>query len=241
VPNQDPKAAFPFILLVAPTIETLTFDPIGGLVPDRGLAPAQNIFYAGLTYLQQVSDGNTHAAMHIERGMWLNVPATPTPDSPATVVRLGTVPHGDSLLAQGTFLTVPGGPQIDPVNPQPTGPSVDQPYLDFFNKGPFPPGFDITNPNQALVDAIQGQNITETVVLIISTNPSQGLAPGGGILNIPFVTTNANVTEVDAIFWIEEVANGDEPFLQLQYTQTVILNFAGIDWPHVSVATLVKQ
>jgi hypothetical protein len=30
-------------------------------------------------------------------------------------------------------------------------------------------------------------------------------------------------------------------FLQLQYTQTVILNFLNIDWPHISVATLVKQ
>ncbi|WP_165359408.1 hypothetical protein [Lichenibacterium minor] len=26
---------------------------------------------------------------------------------------------------------------------------------------------------------------------------------------------------------------------QIQYTQKVILNFAGLSWPHVSVATLV--
>jgi hypothetical protein len=26
---------------------------------------------------------------------------------------------------------------------------------------------------------------------------------------------------------------------QIQYTQTVLLNFAGLSWPHVSVATLV--
>jgi hypothetical protein len=29
--------------------------------------------------------------------------------------------------------------------------------------------------------------------------------------------------------------------VQLQYTQTVILNFLGINWPHISVATLLKQ
>ena len=29
--------------------------------------------------------------------------------------------------------------------------------------------------------------------------------------------------------------------MQLQYTQKIILNFLGIDWPHISVATLVKQ
>ena len=28
---------------------------------------------------------------------------------------------------------------------------------------------------------------------------------------------------------------------QLQYTQTVLLNFNGLSWPHVSVATLIKQ
>jgi hypothetical protein len=27
----------------------------------------------------------------------------------------------------------------------------------------------------------------------------------------------------------------------LQYTQTVLLNFNGLSWPHVSVATLEKQ
>jgi hypothetical protein len=27
----------------------------------------------------------------------------------------------------------------------------------------------------------------------------------------------------------------------VQYTQTVILHFLGIDWPHISVATLTKQ
>ncbi len=61
-------------------------------------------------------------------------------------------------------------------------------------------------------------------------------------INIPFVTRNANATQMDAIFWIETVKQPDgTETLQLQYTQTVILNFLGIDWPHISVATLVKQ
>jgi hypothetical protein len=30
-------------------------------------------------------------------------------------------------------------------------------------------------------------------------------------------------------------------FLQLQYSQTVILDFFGLNWPHIAVATLVKQ
>jgi len=53
---------------------------------------------------------------------------------------------------------------------------------------------------------------------------------------------NANATKLDAIFWIETVEQPDgSTFLQLQYTQCVILNFLGIDWPHISVSTLTKQ
>ena len=47
---------------------------------------------------------------------------------------------------------------------------------------------------------------------------------------------------MDAIFWMETVrdANGYAR-RQLQYSQTVLLNFNGLSWPHVSLATLVKQ
>ena len=42
-----------------------------------------------------------------------------------------------------------------------------------------------------------------------------------------------------AIFWIETVKNPDgTTFLQLQYTQRVLLVFNGLVWPHISVATL---
>jgi CMP-2-keto-3-deoxyoctulosonic acid synthetase len=60
---------------------------------------------------------------------------------------------------------------------------------------------------------------------------------------MPFVVQNANAAQLDAIFWIEKVVNpigGDEPFIQLQYVQRVILDFLNIHWPHISVATLVK-
>jgi hypothetical protein len=51
---------------------------------------------------------------------------------------------------------------------------------------------------------------------------------------------------MDATFWIEEIAGGGRGDdkggrLQLQYTQLVLLNFNGLSWPHVSVATLVKE
>jgi hypothetical protein len=188
-----------------------------------------------------VSDLVTNEALHIEPGIWINVPATTVnPVQGATVVRMGTIPHGDSLLAQSTFVTtVPSGPKIDPIDSTPTGPGITPAYLIPFNNPPLPPGIQlpwVKNPNLAHLAAIQGQNIIQTVVLLISATPA------GGIANIPFVVANANATRLDAIFWIETVQQADgSTFLQLQYTQTVILNFLGIDWPHMSVATLVKQ
>jgi hypothetical protein len=63
----------------------------------------------------------------------------------------------------------------------------------------------------------------------------------GGISNIPFLNKHASVTSFTAIFWIETVKNKDgSQFLQLQYSQTLILNFGSLNWPHISVATLVK-
>jgi hypothetical protein len=66
----------------------------------------------------------------------------------------------------------------------------------------------------------------------------------GGADNIAFLSgartpPNANAGRVTATFWIEHVRNqhGKE-FAQLQYTQRVLLNFNGLSWPHITIATL---
>lgn len=117
----------------------------------------------------------------------------------------------------------------------------------------------IANPNLVLTNALAaqqaaGQKVIETTVLQVNANPVGGIngtpvtPPSkpdlvGGIDNIPFVDTNANANSFSAIFWIEVVEDSADQskFVQLQYTQTVILEFVGIKWPHISVATLVKQ
>ncbi len=244
-PSTGPKD---FRLKLNATKEILQFIPIGGAIPNRGSVTdlgnntgQTDINLHGLTYLQRVSDLVTNEAMHIEPGIWINVPASAVnPVQGPTVVRLATIPHGDSLLAQSTLVTtVPSGPKIGVIDSTPTGPGITPGYLTPFVNPPLPPGILlpwVKNPNLALLAAIQGQNIINTVVLIISTSPA------GGIVNIPFVVSNADATQLDAIFWIETVKQADgSTFMQLQYTQTVILNFLGINWPHISVATLVKQ
>lgn len=206
---------------------------------------------------------------HIEPGLWIHVPATAENKS-ETYVRQATIPHGDSLVAQSTFFTtVAGGPQIDPVNSFPfplaapipplndvTHPVDTNPkYLASYLNDPLPgdclpPGLNpadtIKDPTEVLRAQIQGQDITETVVIQITTSfpsPLTDSPPVQGIVNIPFVERNSNATQMDAIFWIEKVTHLRFPartFLQLQYVQRVILDFAGLHWPHVSVATLIK-
>ena len=44
---------------------------------------------------------------------------------------------------------------------------------------------------------------------------------------------------VSATFWLETV-QGQPAENQLQYSQTVLLNFNGLSWPHITVGTLRK-
>jgi hypothetical protein len=216
--------------------------------------------------------------------MWLNLPpGTNDPSIPNpkkrpdwedwnwSVARLGIIPHGDALLAQGPFKTNTAGPNgkgggpflpvLDstPFTLDSNGTRInttDPGILAAFTSPtlPLPPGItvqNIANPNLVLADAIATQNIVETVVLVVNMDPVGDIAlPGfipsepdinGGISNIPFVIKNANANSFTAIFWIETVKNKDgSQFLQLQYSQTLILNFGGLNWPHISVATLIK-
>jgi hypothetical protein len=121
---------------------------------------------------------------------------------------------------------------------------------------PIPPSITqamVNNPNSVLTAAIAGQTITHTTVLTVDTRAPAAPPPpgapnvGGGTDNVAFLQggpagPNADAAQMTATFWIERVAAGPQgpAFLQLQYTQTVILNFNRLSWPHVSVATLRK-
>jgi hypothetical protein len=257
IARPDKQNAQPFFLQLTSTKETLDFTPIGGGIPNRGSVQLDATLF-GLHYLQQVSDRTDDTGIHVEPGLWIRVPPTTDPAVAIdTYVRQAAIPHGDSLLAQSTFTTtVAAGPVINPVDSTPfTGvipglnapaatPITDPAYLKPFLTDPLPPFLSpslnaaatIKNPALILLEEIKAQSITSTVVIAISTTPV------GGIVNIPLVVRNANAAQMDAIFWIETVQHpiaGE--FLQLQYVQRVILDFIGIHWPHISVATLRKQ
>jgi hypothetical protein len=248
-----PGRAEGFTLLMRPYYETITFTPLGVLVPDRGASEILNIF--GVEYSLRVSDLLNHQPLHLENGMWLYTNDPQAPNSP-TIVRQAVVPHGNSVLALGSSQQGDGPPTIPVLDTYPVG-NPDPPLLDYTVPytvtPPVVPGppFNTADANEVLREAIKNQNILSTLTLSVSTQPPGG---GGGILNIPFIQKNANATSFSATFWIETVENGvtGEQFDQLQYSQQTNLEFIKcgsgcsdgsglVVWPHVNVNTLVRQ
>lgn len=98
------------------TKEYLQFTPIGSRVPNRGFGQ-DDIDLFGLTYLQQISDAGEDGALHIEPGIWVVQPNTTFPPDSTTapaqlVARLATIPHGNSMLAQGIAEPFTGTPVL---------------------------------------------------------------------------------------------------------------------------------
>ncbi len=293
------------------TSETFDFHVIPGVVPNRGLNPQTDLSLYGLHYLQRVSDADlppfstAGEALHIEPGLFMNVPASQTPENPASIVRMASIPHGVTVLMQGptpSSVAVPGPPTIPPIFPLPEFPAfvpmpppdglgiqpvnlpVQQPPVEHQipevtlsndvagsqSNGPYPPSIPqsyVDDPNVVLRNAIASQDILGTITINLDST-----AASAEIANIPFLgnlantynapfAANAFVESARATFWIEwvrvpgypPVKKPDcidsellriEPFwpertyLQLQYSQVVILVFNKVRWPHVTVATL---
>ena len=321
LPTPVPPGPLPIdnILELNLTSETLSFSPSLGSVPNRGTTPQGDIFLNGVPYLQTINDVTIHGesvGIHVEPGIWMHVPLTNVPTLGETVVRMGSIPHGTTIEAQGIAKTVSGPPTIDPVDITPfkTGlpdtppnqikfPSqtatnavtfrIPQDLSSFIAAGTITQAL-LDDPNSLLRAHISKQKIIETIALIINTTPPPPPPPppvpfGGGTDNIAFLLgqatatkPNAQTLQMSAIFWIETVEEvilvppfhvGQPPFAikakasvpgqrvatfsvrppfdldvpreitvrfkQIQYTQTVLLNFNGLTWPHVSVNTLV--
>jgi hypothetical protein len=253
-PNHKPSGQDRFLELNL-TSEQLEFDAISGPIPNRGLLqPDINMF--GLTYLQQISDANLNAGLHIEPGLWVAIPRTSDPKEAPTVARLASIPHGTTILAQGTALTSATAPSIPDVSIKPF--TIGKPAATvsfpeqtlakpskFRTSGAGLTGITqqmVSNPNSILRSAIAGQHVQATTTLHVST--SDAALPGGGTANTAFLRgaaqgPNAVAARAAATFWLETL-QGDPGPLQLQYSQMVLLNFNGLSWPHITVATLHK-
>jgi hypothetical protein len=263
-PNSTPPSQDHFLELNL-TKEILEFDEIPGPIKNRGLLQPDVCMF-GLSYLQIILDQiekdpttGKPAGLHFEPGIWATVPATQHPNLGPTVVLMASIPHGTTVIAQGTssVATEPTIPDIS-IAPFIIGDASRKPTIitsDLSQPSPFrtPNAANnfrqemVDNPNLVLRADILGKKVKNTITLNMSS--SAGFpAPGGGVANTAFLQgsadegSNAQAALISATFWIETIegAAGAPDVLQLQYSQLVLLNFAKLSWPHVSVATLQK-
>jgi hypothetical protein len=235
----------------APGLLGTTINRGGAAQADESLVQVDYVQYVEDINLQSAAGLSTGGAIiHQELGTWLLQP--PTNDQPAAVQRLSVIPHGVALVAEGTFQTITGKPVIPPVSMQPFDASTGWPVPTTALRAASPntarlpqdpatlAKYGITqavldDPNKLLRDKIAGQNITSTVVISVDTD--NGDAPA----TTRFVRENAACPRMRSTFYIETVSGWFGPQTQIQYFQEVFLEFGGVTYPHVTVATLTKD
>ncbi len=214
-----------YILKNLPYYEEITFATLSGTAPNRGGEGVQNC--NGLCYEQRVfiapgpgiPASYVNTLVHFENGTWLHLvlgpqkdgafpPAPPFPPSmnqPTTLqyVKQVSVPHGNSILAQGSATAIPivagKGQPVFPVAPRNmlpfTDPAVPDPTLKL----------------QEQLDQLARANITITSGTMITVTD-------GDVANIPFEQAHATVDAFTTTWYIEQLSNGTT---QLQYTQRI--------------------
>lgn len=259
-PHFGPDSKHGFFLQLNMLREVIEFTTIGSPVFNRG-SEQEDLAIYGVTYMHRVTDDTTGGALHIEPGMWLNIPPTVVPEAGASIARLGTIPHGNAFCTVGfvqeaEYDRIPGIPPANvipfPIGGTPPPPGSVNPYEEYdlglsstMRSQPLPPEITqtlVNDPNQMLRDTLEAQVNKEGKVLNWITRLITQTADEKAIGNIPFITANANTLSFESVWAIESVTDscGDE-FLQLQYSQTALINFRGMSYPHVSVGTLVKS
>ena len=189
------------------TTETLSFSKSLGSVPNRGMVQG-DIFLNAVPYLQAITDitvPRQPIGIHFEPGLWVIVPPTTDPAEGPTLVRMASIPHGTTIVAQGKFSTANGKPTIPAVDITPftTAPPntkipfpsqtattnntarIPQDLTRFIAAGTITQAM-LTDPNTLLRNHIASQNIISTTTIFVSTNPAAPLF-GGGTDNIAFL------------------------------------------------------
>jgi hypothetical protein len=207
------------------TSETQTFGNLLGEVPNRGLFQQADIDLTGFPYTQTIIDAMPPRKgssledveppiIHFEPGLWMRVPQVEhMPKLKASFCRMGSIPHGTTINAQGfsPSITSQGAPDIPGIDitpillPIPNGISIAEAERVRFNSQTvkddasrrLPQNLDdfekngtitqriLDDPNAILVDANEKKEIIENTMFIVST-----IAPpdafGGGTSNIGF-------------------------------------------------------
>jgi hypothetical protein len=155
---------------------------------------------------------------------------TTDPAEGTTLARMASIPHGTTIVAQGTSSTLSGKPTIPAVDITPfltlppntkiafasrtaatkNTPRIPQDLTSLIAAGTITQAM-LTDPNTVLRNHIASQKIISTTEISISTSPATALF-GGGTDNIAFLLGNAAATapnaqtlKMTATFWIETV------------------------------------
>ncbi|MGH8778228.1 heme-binding protein [Paraburkholderia sp.] len=263
LPQVDSSWPPGYILKNFSYYEELTFTAIHGPVLNRNGTGAQvsyTLFYSQRVYF--AVGPNKDALVHAENGSLLlladqkqllgpygnafrqglgnqTVENSVPPTQAFNLAKQVAVPHGNSILALGSYTIGNGAPAIPPATVLPSG-AVD-PFLYALQDPVANPDTTYTlNPNQALTDALKmGGTPNSYVEFTVSS------ANGNGVVsNIHFEQQYSNVTRYDFTGWLESF-DGGTSFPQLQYSQTItlLLPVKGglVSFPHVTVNTLTKK
>ena len=191
------------------TTETLKFDAIGSSIPNRGFG-MNDIEMYGLTYTQQISDSVTGGALHIEPGIWVRQPATTAPpESPPSgddiVFRMGSIPHGNVILAKGTAQKFTGPPTLPT-----TTAAYNGSIFPSFNSTPFGVGGAIFAPGtsefSSAVPPAPAHGFTQYTI----ANPPSSANPRTPFGNVPAVPLPAEINGV----LIQDLVNDPITLLQ---------------------------
>jgi hypothetical protein len=237
------------------TEETLSFSRPLGSVPNRGFGDQGDIVFNGIPYLQSVVDvtvPSTPVGIHHEPGMWIVVPQTNVPVVSPTVARMASVPHGVTVLAEGTVQGPVAGsvPMIPPVSINPsagapfasqsagdaTTARIPQDLTSFLTAGTITAAM-LSDPNTFIRNHVQASNVIEFFQMDISTSPAEPIT-GAGVDMISFllgdpnatpaINGNANVQGMTATFWIEKIqCDLEVPVFQLGDAPLILSPSAG--------------
>jgi hypothetical protein len=223
--------------VVRATHEAIAFADIGPLAGG----------YHGLYYLHHVTDAASRQSLLIAPGMWLMLHARPQPTAAQRVVRLAILGEGHTILADGTAATTSGPAQIDAVSPMPVDLASARPITDERTSVPLsdalPEGVSadvLSDVNAILRPQIADQRVQCTTTITIANHA--GIEER--LRGMPFTLSNPESLGLQCSFWLQMLADparrGHE-LLRLQYSQTILIQRDGIGWPHISLATLLKQ
>lgn len=283
-----------FIFETIPYFETITFTPIAitsnfGTFPD-GEPPQQVQHIGALLYDQRVKSAGAEDAflrenyspenraalqayfatknfkkgddIHAEVGMLLNLNNF---NEGLQFARMGTIPHGNSILCLGAGQAgLTGSPEFPGTldtahmvpfseNAQvrlplayasntikPNGGPSDIPF-------PFYPLMDPRIPYTPLANALKEKEVKQHTHISMSTTKGTG-----GLLSIPFLGNTAttrptmDTTQMDVDYWLSTASgpDGDVPILQYFQNVRIVFPFTKdptslrIVWPHICLNTL---